>query len=72
MGELLSDRIYLSFVYTVMFVYVLLLLSILMKSLYFKSRDNYFYPFAYVASTFLGVTAIIIVLLFFFDVVKNR
>ena len=69
LGKIYSDSVSLFFVYLVMFFYVLLLLSLILRSLHFKSKDKSFYPFLYFASTMLGIISIIIIAIFAYDVI---
>jgi hypothetical protein len=75
LGSLISDpnnsQFYDGFIYTIDFIYVMLILSIVFFSLHLTNSNKKFKPYVYLVSTCFGLFAICVFLVLAVDVIRG-
>ncbi len=66
-----DNEFYNSFVYTMDFIYVLMIMSILFFSLHLTNSNNRYKPYLYAVSTLLGVFSIVVFAVLAVDVIRG-
>ena len=66
-----KSEFYNSFVYTVDFIYVMLVGSIIFYSLHLTNNNKKFKPYIYAVSTLLGIFSVIVFLVLLVDIIRG-
>lgn len=66
-----DNQLYNAFVYTIDFIYVLLIMSIVFFSLHLTNGNKKFKPYLYAVSTIFGIFSIIVFIVLFVDVIRG-
>lgn len=66
-----DNQLYNAFVYTIDFIYVLLIISIVFFSLHLTNGNKKFKPYLYAISTIFGMFSVIVFTVLFVDVIRG-
>jgi hypothetical protein len=70
-GELQTSEFYSSFIYVMDFIYIMLMLAFIFKSMHFTHRTEKFIPFAYIMSTIMGIFSVIVLIVLISDMIQG-
>jgi cellulose synthase/poly-beta-1,6-N-acetylglucosamine synthase-like glycosyltransferase len=66
-----TNELYNSFVYVIDFIYILIMLAFVFKSMHFTHRTERFIPFTYIVSTIMGIFSIIVFIVLITDMLNG-
>jgi hypothetical protein len=66
-----TSQFYDAFVYVMDFIYILLMLAFIFKSMHFTHRTERFIPFAYTISTIMGLFSVIVIVVLLVDMAQG-